>query len=479
MKKTIVLLLAVNLLSTTSMGAESRLPSTRLIVPQQKLNLHPPSDFNSSPEPRTSPNLNLSKVYEIAYQSDSKIEAARADLEATYQHFEADMAKTWGPQLALTANLVYGHKSVTPTRPSYFIGNGWSDSVGFSLVQPVFNYPQIVQTNQSEFATSVSAMRNAIAQQDLILRVVKSYLDVLRYQDFIKIKDVEIVGTKEHLEIVKQQFEVGLASQIDVSEAESKVAVAEAQKRDFESNLIAAKGVFLQTWGIDAKELLPLKKEVTFQPPTPNDPEKWIDQATVFNLNVQLNNGLQEIAQYDIEKAKAALYYPSVNLTATCSNQGISNQGPFGTNYMTNNGCSTGLNVSMPLYDGGYTPAHSKEMVAIKERIRNDVRTAQIQAGQNARFSFAAIRKGLSNVKLYQKSVQTAADALQGKREQYVNGLRTSFEVLVTLQNLNTFRQQLVSEKYDLIYNKFLLKQAVGILSVVDLEELDALLAKQ
>ncbi len=431
-----------------------------------------PSDKKESP--KSSPRaLTISNVYQYAYETDSKMDASRSELEANQYHYQADFSKAWGPQLSVTAGMVYGAKWINPS--NFPVYNGWTLSGGLALIQPLFNYVQIIQADQSQFAASVSEVRNAVAQQDLIVRVTKAYLDVLRIQELIKIKEDEIAATKTHLEIVEEQFKVGLSTQVDLDEAKSKVAVAKAQKMDLESALITNQGVLSQTWGIDAAELKRLKAKIIYQAPSPNVPQKWIDQAVTLNLSVQYNNGLMEIAQYDIEKAKAALYYPSINLTAGCNAQGTSPT-PFGSNATSTDGCSVGVGLSIPLFDGGYTPAKSKELTSIKERIRNDVRTTQIVAAQSARLAFASITKELSNIDFYQKSVQMTAEALQGKREQYLNGERTSFEILSTLQTLNQYKQQLVAEKYDFILNKIILKQAVGILSVVDLEELDALL---
>lgn len=426
-------------------------------------------------KPKASPHaLTLSDAFKRAYETDSKIAAVGADYEASQHHFDADHAKAWGPQLGLTAGLVYGSKWITPS-PAFPVVNGWTLSGGLSLVQPLFNYVQILQADQSEYAISVAEVRNAVAQQDLMVRVTKAYLDVLKLQNSIEYKTLEIEAAKTHLEIVKEQFDVGLATLVDVSEAEAIVSATEGQKASLESTLITAKGVLLQTWQIEAEELKHLKAKVKFEGPTPADPKKWIDQAVSLNLNVQYTNGLMEIAQYDIEKVKAALYYPTVNLTAGCSAQGTSPY-PFGSNQTSTDTCSAGVTLNIPLFDGGYTPAKTKEATSIKERIRNDLRTAQIVAAQSARQSYADIQKELGNIALYQNSVDKMAEALLGKREQYIYGERKSFEILTTLQNLNLYKQQLLNEKYDLIYNMIVLKQSVGLLSVVDLESIDALL---
>lgn len=465
--KNLFLVILVPLL-TVSMGwaakVEKKTPPKDFSIPSDKI-----AAVKSTPR-----SLPISKVYQIAYENDSRLEASRIDVEASQYHFEADYSKAWGAQLGITAGMVYGAKWITPAPESAGI-NGWTLSGGLTLIQPLFNYVQIIQADQSQFATTVNEVRNAVAQQDLIVRVTKAYLDVLRVEELIKIKNDEIAATKTHLEIVKEQYDVGLATQVDLVEAQSKVAVAKAQKMDLESTLINNQGVLSQTWGIQGTELKRFKSRIKFQAPVPNDPEKWIDQALTLNLSVQYNNGLMEIAEYDVEKAKAALYSPTVNLVAGCSAQGTSPY-PFGPNETSTDGCSAGVNVSIPLFDGGYTPARTKEMSAVKERIRNDVRTTQIFAAQSARIAFSSISKELANIELYQRSVNMAAEALQGKREQYLNGERTSFELLSTLQTLNQYKQQLIAEKYDFLYNKVLLKQAVGILSIVDLEEIDTLL---
>jgi TolC family type I secretion outer membrane protein len=470
MNRFVTLTLAFVLTNSLYLEAKSKQLPTPTKAPL-KLNL--PSDyfFNKTDNAKS---LSLKEVYEQAYVSDSRMDSARSDLDASRHHYDAEYARAWGPQLSLTANLVYGDRSSSPSVSS-FNTNGWTHSGGITLFQPIFNYVQILQADQAQFTSSVSEVRNAIAQQDLIVRVVKTYLDILKTDESILIKQAEIEATKTHLEIVTEQFEVGLATQVDLDEAQSKVALAEAEKLEFQSSLVGNQGILSQTWGIDASELRHLKSKVKFEAPTPNDPQKWIDQALMLNLEVQYHQGVFEISRYDLQKARAALYYPTVNVVAGCSAQSTANN-PFGNSNYSSNDCSAGLNISVPLFDGGYTPARTKEMEAIRERIRNDVRTSQITAAQSARLAFAALRKGITNINLYQRSSRSMSEALQGKREQYLNGQRNSFEILSTVQTLNSIKQNLISEKYDFLYNKIVLKQAVGILSVVDLQEIDALL---
>lgn len=417
--------------------------------------------------------MTLTAIYEKALENDSRLESARSDLLAAQTHYSADFYRAFVPQIAITSGLVYGYDSFSPNLINSN-GSYWAKSAGLNLAIPVFNFSQIIEANQSEFAISIAELKNGVAQQDLIQRVAKAYLEVLKIESTIKIKQDEIDGTRNHLEVITQQFNVGLASKVDLEDAKSKVAVAEAQKMDLEALLVTAKGEISQTWGLDVGEFKKLKENVQFPRPNPADPQKWIDQATTLNLNVQLNKGLVELSKYDIQKIKSALYIPSLNGAAGCNLQNSANS-VFGNDFSMNS-CSVGLHLNLALYDGGYTPTKAKEFAAIREKLRNDFRTSQIQSAQSARTSYAAILKNIDNIVYYAASVKSAAEALKGKKQQYLNSQRSSYEILLSLQTLNIMRQQLINEKFDFINNKLALKQAVGLLSVVDLEDIDKML---
>jgi outer membrane protein len=458
-------------------GANIKLPSLPAQDNQIQENKNSMDSNDYSTNKSLKKRLSISDVYIAAYPVDSRIGAARNDLEATSHHADAEFARTWGPQLALTAGFMWRDSigSPTPATQNFSQGSGTTGSVGITLNQPIFNYQQILQAQQSEYAVTVNGIRNAIAQQDLIVRVVKSYLDVLRLEYSIQLKNEEYNAAKQHLRYLQEQLKVDPSMIVPVREARGRIETIEGVIKSLETSLAVAKGVFRQTWRIDlnANQLKQLKRKVTFTPPHPSNPNEWVEQARASNLMVQYNQGLVELAKYPIENAKAALYRPIINGTFSYAHSHMAGSGYD----ISTDGFTGGVNVTIPIFDGGYTRAKTREMISIQNRILDDLETAQITAAQFALEAIMNINNGLDAIRSYQKSADDADFVLRGKKELFQNGSgSSSFEVLAQVQIRNQAMQQLIDEKFKVLLNKATLLQATGILSLSDLEELDRLL---
>lgn len=421
--------------------------------------------------------LSISDVYIAAYPVDPRISAARNDLEAAEHHYDADFRRTWGPQIGLTASFLWRNSIGSPTPVTQGIpqGSGTTGSVGITLNQPIFNYQQILQKQQSKYNVTVNGVRNAIAQQDLIIRVVKAYLDVLRLEYSIQLKDEEYKAQKQHLRYLEEQLQVEPSMIVAVREARGRIETIEGVKRSLETNLAVAKGVFRQNWRIDlnSQQLKQLKKDVNFTPPFPSNPNDWIDQARSSNLLVQYNQGLVKLAEFDIKKVSAALYKPIINGTFSYAHNQLNGPGYD----LATNGFAGGVTVTIPIFDGFYTQAKTKEMMSIQNRVINDLESAQITAQQSALESIMNINNGLQSIKDYQKSAKDADFVVRGKKEFFQNNLgSSSFEVLAAVQIRNQAMQQLIDEKFKVLLSKVILLQAVGTLTLNDLQDLDKLL---
>ncbi len=420
--------------------------------------------------------LSLSDIYTHAYHTDSRIGTVRNEFEASEYHARADLARTWGPQLAFVAGFSWrdaSNASSSLVQMGNF-GSGSSNSVGISLSQPIFNYQQILQTKQSKFAIALNELRNVIAQQDLMTRIVKSYLDILKAEISIEFKDQEYQAARTHLEYLEQQLIVEPSMIVSVEEARARLNSIEGSKKLYETNLAVAKGLFLQTWGIDLSthRLRRLKPNLQFELPSPNNVADWAQRARESNLVVQHNKGLVELAKFDIQKARAALYMPVISGTFNYSRQENSFAGiPDFVNY----GYNAGINVTIPLADSGYTNSKTKELVSIRESIRYNVITAQNNAVDASNNSFFNIVNGLPTIESYQEAVEKDAFVLDGKKEFFQYNLSSSFEVLVAVRQLNASKQQLIDEQFKVLLNKITLLQAAGTLSPSDLRDFDSL----
>ena len=169
-----------------------------------------------------------------------------------------------------------------PSEPSG--SHGWSAS----LSQPIFRIDSWYRFRQGKDIRAQAAANFAIAQQELIVRVLESYLTILESQAALTSAKAERDAVKRQLDQVQQRFDVGLVAITDVLEAQaaydtSIVTVIEregAQSISFEALLRLTGKTILQVSGI--VEELPITN------PDPKSVENWIEQALTHNFRLKL-----------------------------------------------------------------------------------------------------------------------------------------------------------------------------------------------
>jgi len=468
--------------STETDKTQSLLPSEMTLTTSSNMTL-PNHNSNASPSEMNLPDLtskaklSVTDIYMLALNRDMQLKSSRKTIEISELHFLADKSLAWGPKVRLTASLGYGNQRMeSSATPKGSNTDGFTTAGGFTINQPIFHLPEIIQARKSEYAIELQKLQFAADLQTFIRRTVVSYLEVLKNRESIKFKIDEINAAQRILNFLLEQEKVGLATKDDVAKARARVSTATSEKFTFEANLAIAKAAFSQFWNLDGSKLKNMKSKVQFTLPVPLDVEVWRQESETNNLAVQYNEGLIKLSVFDIEKSSKALYMPTVDLNAGCSTQSTSSSAPFGPSDLSNSGCSVTFNISALLFDGFYTQRKVRELNSTREKIEFDATLVKQNAGLTAISSFSNVVAGYNKIAQLKNSVRDGQTALDGAQEKYKFNGTTLIDVLTAVANLNQYKTSLIIEKINFIVNKVTLKQAVGNLSENDLKEIDTML---
>ena len=127
----------------------------------------------------------------------------------------------------------------------------------------------------------------------------------------------------------------------------------------------------------------------------------------------------------------------------------------------------------MPLYTGGLIESRVREALATLERARQDLEAARRNAAQAARTSYLNVRNGIAQVRALEQAVVSANVALDSSKLGMEVGVRTNVDVLNSQQQVFSARRDLAKARYDVITNTLRLKAAAGILTDMDLEQVN------
>ena len=423
----------------------------------------------------------LMAVYRDAVAYDAQFAAARAALDAGREKLPQGRAGLL-PNVGLTGSTVWTESDTKlrdprfPSRESQYNTNGWT----VALTQPLFRWQNWVAYTQSELAVVQAEAQFSLARQELIIRTVVDYFDVLVAQDVLATTQAQKVAIAEQLESAKRNFEVGTATITDSQEAQSRYDLAIAQEIAAQNDLNVKRQVLRTVIGKEPEGLKPVKSGVQLASPQPADIEKWAEMAESGSANVQIFQAQFEIATREIERQRAG-HYPTVDLVATRGRSSISETTATSAGIGLNVGSDTntntiGLQLSIPIFSGGATSSRTREAVALKEKAAADLENARRTAALNARQGYLGVNAGMAQVRAFEAALISSQSSVDSNKLGYEVGVRINIDVLNAQSQLYDTRQKLVKARMDTLIALLRLKAAAGSLAEEDVAAINALL---
>lgn len=417
----------------------------------------------------------LLQTYQDALANDALFAAARAQRDADAEKLPQGRAGIL-PTVGLSANSNYNDFDVKfqGVQGGDFQRRGNTNAYTLQLTQPLFRWQNWVQYKQGELQAAVGEVRLDLARQDLILRAAQAYFDVLNAQDALAALTALREAAGQQLELAKKSFEVGTVTITDVHEAQSRYDLATAQEIAAQSDLDVKRQILALIIGKEPEALAGLRKGVALQRPQPDLAGDWVQAAEGGNYNVQAQRLVAEIAEREVERARAG-HYPTVDLVTSYGHtSGASASNAPGVT--KTDGSVIGLQFNLPLYAGGGTSSRQREAVALRQKSLSDLDSARRSAALAARQAYLGVTSGMAQVKALEAAEISSGSALEANKLGYEVGVRINIDVLNAQSQLAETRRQLAKARYDTLVAQLRLKAAAGTLGEEDVAALNALL---
>lgn len=418
----------------------------------------------------------LSQVFREAQAADAQFASARSQYKATLEKLPQALSGL-RPAVTFNADTNWNDADVaaTGTTVPAFSRSYNSNGYQLKLIQPVFRAQNWIQFEQSKLQLTQAEYQLKQAEQDLILRVAQAYFDVLLATDHLVFATAQKEAVRQQLGRARTGLEVGDASVTDVDDAQARFDLAVAQELAAQSDLeVRRRALFLIT-GKTYPGLARVKDSVTLPAPEPRAIETWVELAAKANNQVLMQELNQEIARREVDRNQAG-HYPSLDvvLSQTRNHAGST----------TNTGLPTdstitaiGLQLSVPLYNGGGISSRQREAAELFEKSRNDLDFARRSAAFAAEQSYLGITSGLAQVSALRTAVKSAQSALEANRMSFEVGTRINIDVLNAQQQVYSARRDLSRAIFDTLIATLKLKNAAGALGAEDVNRLSELLA--
>jgi len=415
----------------------------------------------------------LMDIFRLAQTADAQYAAARASWSAGQEKLPQGLSGLL-PSAALSANTQYNDRSTDsrdPTVPT--VTNQFnSNSATISVTQPLYRPQNYTAYQQSKSQVEQADAVFAQASQDLILRVAQAYLDVLLAQDTIVFAQAQLTAIGRQLEQAKRNFEVGTATITDTHEAQSRYDLTVSLEITAKNDLEIRKRFLELIIGRPAPGISPLGPKFNPRFPEPNDPAVWVETAGTNNPQVRINQASLDFATKEVERNRAG-HRPTLDAFAsyTDSGSGLGTTGISGVDTKTG---IVGLQLAIPLYQGGLVSSRVREALANEEKARQDLDNARRTAQLTAQQTFLGVATGVSQVRALEAALVSSQSSLASTRLGQEVGIRTILDVLNAEQQLSQTRRDLAQAKYNYILALLRLRAASGQLSEQDLTLVNA-----
>ncbi|PVX31214.1 TolC family outer membrane protein [Sphingomonas pokkalii] len=439
------LLFSVSLVAIGAPALAQTAPSGRQDVP--------------SPGAKTAtPTTTLQDALAQAYATNPDLQGQRANQRANDEN--VPIARSQGLP-GFTANgsasdSLYNTASnaFTPTRQAQF---------GLNLTQPIYSGGRIRNSvHAAEVRVDAGRANLRGTEADIFTQTVTAYLNVIRDESVVRLNQENVHVLEVNLQATRDRFEVGDLTRTDVAQSEARLALAQAQLRSAEAQLIGSRETYIRVVGTPPGVLAP-------PPPLPNLPE---DVQTAEQVALA-NNPFLEAAQlardatrYDTRVAQAGRL-PQVSLGA----------GGTYTNYLgsiasvgsgaaavpnTTTNATVGVQLTMPLFQAGRPAAQVRQAQAREGAAIEQVTLTERGVIAQARSAYASYQAALRVIESSRTAVQANQLSLEGVRAENSVGTRTILDILNAEQELLNAQVQYVTAERDAYVAGFTLLAAMG-----------------
>ena len=406
--------------------------------------------------------LDLRQAYEAAYENDAAIRAARAGAQASREKLPQARAQQ-RPNVSLNASR--NHNDLTSEtqnsqgKPVRSENQYYSGNQSLSVRQPLYRpyVSALVRQAQAQVEEADAALERD--EQTLVTRVGEAYFDALLAQDQVLLIEAQKTTYTTQLDAARKGLQAGTGTRTDIDEAQARLDMTLAQELEALQHVEFTRRRLESLMGRPVDVLASLDVQ-RFNPtaPIPGLVEDWVERAEQANPELQSLRAQLDAAGMEVEKAQAG-HKPTLDAVAQWSRSSSDTVTSINQRYDNK---SIGLQLSVPLYAGGYVSSTVRQAVAAQERAREALEAARRDLGVRVHREFRGMTEGVLRVKALEQAVRSAEQAVLSNQKSFQAGSRTTVDVLNAQQQKTTAQRDLAQARYLYLVSRLRLQALAG-----------------
>ena len=210
-------------------------------------------------------------------------------------------------------------------------------------------------------------------------------------------------------------------------------------------------------------------RKLQLAPPEPACVEAWTAQAEATSPELRSARAQADAAAADVDRAKAG-HYPTLDAVAQISRSNSENVTRIDSRY---NQKQIGLQLAVPIFQGGYVNSQVRESVALLERAKNRLEEIRRDLGVRVHKEFRGVSEGVLRVRALEQAVRSAEQLAVSSRRSFEAGVRTRLDILNAEQQAGTARRDLAQARFNYLVSRVRLKALTGELRAENIDEIN------
>jgi outer membrane protein TolC len=396
----------------------------------------------SSLSAQTVPAQEITLKDAINYALQNKAEAKKAKLAVENSQYQIEEVRARAlPTITANGSVTYnpilqenaidvGAFSGGPSMVQLVaLGQKWNSVAGLNLTQNLFDQSVFTGLKAAKTTREYYKINAQLTEEQVIERVANNYYQVYVKRQKLVVVDSNYVNTTKIRNIIKGQYDNGLAKKIDLDRINVKLTNISTQRQQLINDVQIQENTLKFYMGMPIETPITLP-ETDFKV-TPLAVNQTVDVTQ--HTQYRILKKQEELNMFN-KKAKQAEYYPKLTMTAGYNYIG---QGPnlpwfrpqsdnvYWTDYS-----SIALNLSVPIFNGFSTRSKVRQADVDIRKTQEDLIDTKLSldmAFQNAK---TQINNSIITINNQKENATLAQEVLNDTQNNYQNGLATLTDLL-------------------------------------------------
>ena len=377
----------------------------------------------------------------ITYALENKADAKKAQLKVENSEYQIQEVRSRAlPQISANGSLTYNPVLQTTVidgnafgQPGTVIqaafGQKWSSTAGVSLTQALFDQSVFTGLKAAKSTREFYQINNQLTEEQVIERVANNYYQVYVQRQKLIVIDSTYKTTSKVKNIIKGQYDNGLAKKIDLDRILVKISNINTMRQQ------VLNAVQIQENALKFYMGMPIETQIEI----PNtafevSPQSLSEVPNTANRSeFLLLKKQEELLNYQ-KKSIEAGYYPTLSLSAGYNFIGQGPKMPIGAKpadgVYWSDFSSIGLNLRVPIFTGFGTRAKVRQADINLRSIKEDLDDTKLSLDLAYANAKTQIDNSLITINSQKENAQLAKEVLDNTRNNYVQGLASLTDLL-------------------------------------------------